>query len=148
MEAVDLAAELGICVYFDSVLYRSDIFLAIPFQQAIRSTIDQNVGNLRVPSIQQYPFNLGEIRNKCFRGRVAVFCVPLAYEPALDSARRLISHVLRSLLNPRQQIFNFYANFRHPIKTCSWFKSFPMFIYSNIFICRQRNKFNSLRYIR
>ena len=39
MEAADLAAELGICVYFDSVLYRSDIFLAIAFQQTIKPTI-------------------------------------------------------------------------------------------------------------
>lgn len=40
MEATDLAAELGICVYFDRVLYRRDIFLAIAFQQTIKSTID------------------------------------------------------------------------------------------------------------
>jgi hypothetical protein len=33
MEAADLATQLGIRVYFDYILYRSDIFLAIAFQQ-------------------------------------------------------------------------------------------------------------------
>lgn len=40
MEAADLAAKLGICVYFDSVLYRGDVFLAIADQQTIKLTID------------------------------------------------------------------------------------------------------------
>jgi hypothetical protein len=32
MEATDLAAKLGVCVYFDRVLYCRDVFLAIVFR--------------------------------------------------------------------------------------------------------------------
>jgi hypothetical protein len=32
MEATDLAAKLGLCVYFDRILYCRDIFLVTVFQ--------------------------------------------------------------------------------------------------------------------
>ena len=40
MEATDLAVQLGLCVYFDRVLYRSDVFIVIAVQQTIKSTIN------------------------------------------------------------------------------------------------------------
>jgi hypothetical protein len=32
MEATNLAVKLGLCVYFDPILYRGDIFLVTAFQ--------------------------------------------------------------------------------------------------------------------
>jgi hypothetical protein len=39
MEATDLAAQSRLCVYFDRILYRSDIFLGIAFQQLLQSAM-------------------------------------------------------------------------------------------------------------
>jgi len=32
MEATNLAVKLGLCIYFDPILYRSDIFLVTAFE--------------------------------------------------------------------------------------------------------------------